>query len=357
MKNLIFVISIVLVALSSCVTRNDKPIVPDDDGYIDLRGSTLNPKGVKLTKGNLIDIDLSVCWFDTETPWPEKKHMPKEFDPKKIIERGKDPGLNIRKLHKEGITGSGIKVAIIDQPIYEDHIEYKDNLQSVNTINPEYIDPSMHGSAVASLLCGKSCGVAPGVELHFWSAAAYNNDYADLIEALSQIIEYNKDKELSDKIRVVSASVGFSPDVENLDRWSKKIQEAEEEGIIVVHCSVNMLGARCNIKDDKNNPKNYEICFFQKNYCNIKYITESLFVPIDNRTFAGYTKPDSYAFCEVGGYSWGAPYIAGVVALGLQINPELNREQIETLLYSSGTPLHESRLINPEGFIEAVKNN
>ena len=67
--------------------------------------------------------DLS---FDTETIWPDK--LPLGFYPKEIIEMNKNPGMGIRELHKEGITGSGVGIAIIDQGLLVDHEEYKDNL-------------------------------------------------------------------------------------------------------------------------------------------------------------------------------------------------------------------------------------
>lgn len=47
--------------------------------------------------------------FDTQTKWPPKNKLPKNFDPQKIIEISKDPGLGIKALHKSGITGKGVR--------------------------------------------------------------------------------------------------------------------------------------------------------------------------------------------------------------------------------------------------------
>ena len=80
-----------------------------------------------------------------------------------------------------------------------------------------------------------------------------------------------------------------------------------------------------------------------------------IYLPIDNRTFAGFLSDDSYAFHAEGGYSWGIPYLAGVMALGFQVNPNLTVEEIWKKIYATGTPLHKSVLINPEAFIESVK--
>jgi hypothetical protein len=43
--------------------------------------------------------------------------MPQDFDWERIMELGKNPGLGIRKLHTQGITGRGIGIAIIDQTL------------------------------------------------------------------------------------------------------------------------------------------------------------------------------------------------------------------------------------------------
>jgi len=54
--------------------------------------------------------------------------------------------------------------------------------------------------------------------------------------------------------------------------------------------------------------------------------------------------------------SWGAPYIAGVVALGMQVNPDLSVDQIDKLLYESGWDFQRGKLINPIGFVETAKH-
>jgi hypothetical protein len=38
-----------------------------------------------------------------------------------------NPGLGVRELHEEGITGKGVTVAIIDQNMILDHPEFQGN--------------------------------------------------------------------------------------------------------------------------------------------------------------------------------------------------------------------------------------
>ena len=80
-----------------------------------------------------------------------------------LLEEGKDPGLGVRELHEQGITGEGVNVAIIDQNLLLDHPEYADRVAAYYDSGcGEEISGSMHGPAVLSLLAGETIGVAPG---------------------------------------------------------------------------------------------------------------------------------------------------------------------------------------------------
>lgn len=295
--------------------------------------------------------------FDTHTEWPSKDKLPEEFNPQEIIEIGKNPGLGIRDLHNQGIIAQGINVAIIDQPLLLGHEEYKDKVVKYTAIECEDVGPQMHGPAVASILVGKDCGVAPGASLYYWAEPSWKGDYLYRTTALDQIIQHNKDKPLNERIRVVSVSKGFSPDEDNLSMWKEKIEEAEDNGIIVVHCSdegdEGFFGLGCKLYEDRDNPENYDICYFldDKSFLESKKL---LYVPIDNRTTADYKGENDYTFWAQGGLSWGSPYLAGVIALGFQINPNLEQEEIYQYLRETGTPFNGGCIINPKAFIQKV---
>jgi hypothetical protein len=59
--------------------------------------------------------------FNSDTVWPED--LPDRCDPEALLELGKNPGLGVRSLHAEGITGAGVSIAIIDQPLLTSHVE------------------------------------------------------------------------------------------------------------------------------------------------------------------------------------------------------------------------------------------
>ena len=114
---------------------------------------------------------LKYMRFSNETIFPSKDKMPDGFEPDKVLESGKAPGLHIGDLHDAGITGKGITVAIIDQALNTEHVEIKDNIVHYESIgyNKDKL-ADLHGTAVSSLLAGKTLGVAPDVNIVYFAA-------------------------------------------------------------------------------------------------------------------------------------------------------------------------------------------
>jgi beta-lactamase regulating signal transducer with metallopeptidase domain len=336
------------------IGRN-RPIVLRNEGDLDKFGTFWGYSSVDLSRLDLSQKGelLKKMPFDSRTVWPESDRLPSDFDPEAVMEWGKYPGLGIKKLHDQDVTGKGVHVAIIDQPLLLGHIEYRDQLVSYKEIETGNADPQMHGPPVASILVGKTCGVAPEAILHYWAEPSWKMDYKYRCMALEQIIQFNKGKEKSEQIRVVSVSKGFSPSEPNLDKWKTVLEEAKKSGIYVVHCSSMGFGAGCRFMKDSDNPANYRLCSF---YVGEVYRQSgTFFTPIDHRTTASHRARDAYTFWTRSGLSWGAPYYAGVVALGIQVNPNLHPDQIDKLLYDSGWDFQKGKLINPVGFVKAAR--
>ena len=123
-----------------------------------------------------------------------------------LLEECKDPGLGVRSLQARGITGSGVNVAILDQPLLTDHPEFADRIAAYYDTGCEGETGSMHGPAVASLLAGKTIGVAPDANIYYAAWPSWLQDSRYAADALDWVLEQNEALPEGEKIRVVSVS-------------------------------------------------------------------------------------------------------------------------------------------------------
>jgi hypothetical protein len=166
--------------------------------------------------------DLLKADYDSRTRWPAL--LPPQFDPAPILETAKNPGLRVRELHHRGITGEGIGIAVIDQPLLVDHVEYRDQLRLYEEIHvPKGCPAQMHGPAVAALAVGRTTGVAPGADLYYiaeqhgtYPMNKFRWDFTWLARSIDRILDINQGLPTSRRIRVISVSVGWSPH----QKWS-----------------------------------------------------------------------------------------------------------------------------------------
>jgi subtilisin family serine protease len=325
--------------------------------FQDFRSIDLSTKSLKEVPKEV----MLISDFDTQTIWPEPDKLPIGFNPEEIIEKAKDPGLGIRELHQDGIDGRGVTVAIIDQSLaskrgeFMPHKEYVSNITDYKEFGlHENEGVSMHGPAVASLLVGKTCGVAPEAKLVY--RARPGGNYKFSTEALLDIIETNKSLAPKDKVRIVSCSMGLVNGRPNLDEWNEAIRKAEKEGIMFIDTterSGDCVGGGAS--EGKDNVDNYDLALFFKEPEKVDK-GKAIIVPCDYRTMASQTGPEEYMYNGKGGMSWSVPYLAGIFALVLQIRPDLKKEQIMEIINETATINDKGlKVINPKGIIEDVK--
>jgi subtilisin family serine protease len=286
--------------------------------------------------------------FDTTTLWPPSEKLPAGFDPQKLLEEGKNPGLGIRALHEQGVNGKGIGIAILDQPLLLGHEEYSSRLVRYDATRADWLKlkPQMHGSPIIGIAVGKTCGVAPGAFVSYYAGmtTTVHETQADWI---NEIINYNKTAGDSERIRVISISA--SPeDASDNDAFRKARKRALDVGILVVTCSKKFLryGTLTLIEGkDPDKPESYKGGGSD----------HVLLIPTSNKTIASYRGTNSYYYERKGGRSWAAPYIAGLAALAFQVNPDLQPETILEQLVKTATHTKAGPVVNPPGFIEAVQ--
>ena len=343
--------------------------LPDDaDMGLDLRAADVQKIDFNKHIAALKNID-----FDTETVWGTQ--LPKSFNPDTILESGKNPGLGIRDLHKQGITGKGVSIGIIDQSLAIDHDEYKGKVRLYESLHGHGVYNSMHGPAVASIAIGNTTGVAPDaklfhIECNFTDIDDEGNQEVNLTymaEAIHRMLDINKQLSQEDKIRVISISRGFYKDDKEIagsQEVYEAIEEAKKEGIFVITTSTSenydltLFGLGKKLGADPDDLTSYERADFLKD----AYVSErTLFVPMDGRTTAGFASKDSYAYYAKGGLSWACPWLAGMYALCVQENPGLTPEQfIEAALTTAIDCTSEDgvtigKVVHPKALIEEIR--
>lgn len=286
--------------------------------------------------------ELSYVTFDSATIWPEE--LPEGFVPEQIMENGKNPGLGIRSLHKMGLTGKGVSIAIIDQALNLDHTEYCDNIMGYELLNSLDDSAAMHGSAVASIAVGKNCGVAPDVNVYYISSTFGNFtpwgglklDLRYMAKGIDRILEINRILPEEQKIRVISISRGFNATTPGGIKVRAAIERARKEGIFVITPSPDqnygfgLMGLGREPDADPDDISSYVPGLFWKDYFykgGISFASKkTLLVPMDARTYASCSSADGYEFTASGGSSWAVPWLAGLYALCIEKNPSLTPE-------------------------------
>ena len=286
--------------------------------------------------------------FDSLTQWPGPEKLPAGFNPKKLLEDGKNPGLGISALHEQGINGQDVGIAILDQPLLLGHEEYSSRLVRYDATSVRWwLKPQMHGSPIVSIAVGKTCGVAPGAFVFYYAASTTSGKPRIQADWINEIIKYNETATDSKRIRVINISA--APDGDSAFREARK--KAQNAGILVVTCARKFLDyGTLNLIEgrDPDDPESYIPGGYSGS-------SDVLRVPVGNGTTASHRGINVYTYYRQGGMSWAAPYIAGLAALAFQVNPDLQPRTIIEQLVKTATHTKAGPVVNPVGFIEAVR--
>lgn len=281
-------------------------------------------RGCDITQLDLTEDQLlNLCIDKTTVMTPEQKAILEPY-----MEATKNPGLGIHQLHQQGLTGKGVNIAIIDQPLGM-HQEYADNIiGQVHDINSEEMgwnEASMHGAAVTSIAVGENTGVAPDAGLVYYSAVNMSKDPEDIkaykekiqneialalhsddsgyveylqgrlenidrfgactsnqpyVDAINKILDANEQLPENERVSVVSISWGFDRLAPGYEELQKAIQRAKEQGVFIVSTAIeehystelsdgsthsfNTCGANRNPKGDLDDAGSYEAGAFWK---------------------------------------------------------------------------------------------
>jgi len=333
---------------------------------VDLRSCDLSSLDVSGRLNDLLQAD-----FDSKTTWPPS--LPSEFDVSRIMALGRNPGLGLGAVHRQGITGAGVGLAIIDQALLVDHVEYRDRLRLYEEIHWIKGSPAqMHGPAVASIAVGKTVGVAPQADLYYiaeWhaqSAGAKNLEFelTPVAQAIDRLVAIDKMLPRERRIRVISISLGINPQMTGFDLVKRSIVNAERNGIYTVHVGSDpFLGlGRAPLSDpyrfDSYSPGHFWVRSWEAR-------RESLLVPMDSRCVAAPNGNEDYMFNRAGGASWTVPWVAGLYALACQVKPEITpkefweaarRTSVAARAVLDGREVEFGHTMNPSGLLDSLSD-
>lgn len=337
-------------------------------GQLDVRSGDLTAWDLS---GYTLEELTDVLSFDTKTRFPAADKLPRGFNARQILENGKNPGLGVRALHAQGVTGKGVSAAIIDQKLLTTHQEYAGRLMwyeeapAVSRGNA-----SMHGPAVASLLLGQSVGTAPEAKLFYFAPEFHEEnhrfDARPITQTLQKIQQLNARLAPADKIRVVSISRGFSSNDSGAEEFDRIKKELENSGVLVLTANDVFTLSRTHMLANPDDGSVYQRPAYwwkPKEYASYSALSKPL-VPTDFRTTASPTGNADYVTYANGGLSWGVPYLAGLYALAVQVNPAITPAQFKKLAAETARPqscefkgekFQATRLVDPAALLQAVR--
>lgn len=267
--------------------------------------------------------------FNRFTTWPAS--LP-TYDYQSVLCDGKRPGLSVSRLHRKGIDGSGISIALIDKPYLSTHSEFNDCLVSGVNVVEDHDDNGelhFHGMTCAGFACGRTVGVAPGASLYYYAypdrfddeAMFWNYHYS----ALESVLEHNRVS--NEKIKVVSISAGFPNSHqelrEKLDRYGSLLSE---DGCYVIYTNVFgevFTSASRVYGTDPDDENGYRLDVWQAN----EWHRTKVLIPSGGRTSPCNSGVNEYMYRgNQSSYSWAVPFVAGVFALALQVDRKLSYE-------------------------------
>jgi subtilisin family serine protease len=288
-------------------------------------------------------------------------------------------GNNCNLSGKACINGEGMKIAIVDTGIDYTHpdlggcfgpgCKVEGGYDFVNNDN-DPIDDQGHGTHCAGIAAGDGAlkGVAPKAKLYAYKVLddGGSGSFSEVISGIERAVDPNDDGNFSDKVDVISLSLGGGGDPD--DPVSKAIDNAVDAGVIAVVAAGNDGPSKGSIGSPgcaRNALTVGAIC--KQSQIGINSYCDDVIAEFSSRgpvVWSGgvLIKPDVVApgveICSsqygsaweekkcfdskhvaISGTSMATPHVAGAAALIKQAKPELSAKQIKALIETSSENL------------------
>jgi subtilisin family serine protease len=260
-----------------------------------------------------------------------------------ILDLQADQQIGADKVWIEGITGSGVKVAVLDTGIDTDHPELQDSYLGgydyvFNDNVPE--DDHGHGTHVSGIITSNgvsdanSKGVSPSAGIYMYKVcdSAGNCYEDDMMAAMEAAV-------LTDA-KVMSISIGggsYTTENCDSDTLAAKVNWVVSQGLTVVVAAGNdgkgVSSPGCasgaiaiGAVDSSNN-----VVYFSGRGPALDIVAPGY--NIYSTVIGGYGR--------MSGTSMATPHVSGVVALLVNTNPSLTTSDIKTALYNTAKPVNK----------------
>ncbi len=281
--------------------------------------------------------------------------------------------VGVPELHKRGIRGAGVTVAVIDTGLWweADTVLSKTPAFRVDTTGESVVDdPNGHGTHVASIIGSNklatnmiSEGIAPGAEIGVVRSFRYDGSstYIDTIAALDFVVKNRK------KLNIRVLNLSFSAPPQSYywdDPLNQAVMAAWQAGIVVVAAAGNDGPNPMTIGVPGNVPYVITVGAMSDNYTPTDASDDVLAsFSSSGPTHAGFVKPevvapgghiagsmpfdawipsqhpdsmlDSERQFKMSGTSQATAIVSGIVALILEQNPELSPDEVKCRLMAT----------------------
>jgi len=314
-------------------------------------------EGVDLSKFDLSNLsldDISNITFDEKTKWPDSNKLPKGFVPSCLLQTRKRicPGIN--DLHKSSINGQGVNVVYIDQ-----QNKFVFNHEEFKHLNYQYFDfngcdlDEFHPYGVLSNLCGKNTGVAPNINLYYYSAYRWKENDKSMLECLLDVLQKLKDGNHIDVVGI-SGPLYFK---------NNKQKTLEQKKIDEIVKQIECLG--CVVIDGYRFLGDFTCCGLEINeqltFENLDYVSwadetdrlKPAFI-CKGQVIAEWQTTNEYVYQGTNCDSWPIAQCVGLFALCRQVNKSISYDKFVANVKNS---LINNKVIDFQQCIENVKNN
>lgn len=235
--------------------------------------------------------------------------------------------------HKQGVTGKGVKVAVIDSGVAK-HFDLNVK-QRINFVDGEdEFDYNGHGTHVAGIIAALKnnkgvLGVAPDVELY--SVKVLNANGKGYMEDLVSAIEWC----IENKMDIINLSLGFKERTN--DMYISIMERAKQSGILFVAAAGNngVFDGKPNV--DHPAKEDFVIAVSSVGEELDVSLFSSFGEEIDIASF-GENTMSTYGedtFAVLSGTSMATPHISGLLALLKEKHPAYSNESIKKKLFDT----------------------